>query len=175
MKIPFSNLHCRPATLAAPVLVLAAALAVRAFNPQPDPPAVFGMTGITLSETARLSAVVRAGSATLPAPTGCRVSFAFLAADGRVLKQDMKTILPGHAAFLDLTGVEAALPPSPASLRTGVRPVVEVAAAQSAADICHVVAGYEQYDNATGRAQFFLMQPPPVGDSSAASATTPVR
>src|SRR5262245_33144721 len=113
MKFPYLDIHCRPAALAVPALVLAAALAVRAFNPQPDPPVSYGMPGITISETARLSAVVRAGGAPVLAPTACRVSFSFLAADGRVLKQEVKSILPGHAAYVDLPGVEAALPPGP--------------------------------------------------------------
>jgi hypothetical protein len=159
-----------PVILTVTSLALLTVVSVRAFNPQPDPPAVFGMVGITYSETARLSAVVRAGSAVLTAPTACRVAFSFVAADGRVLKQEIKAILPGHAAFVDLTGAEAALPPGPISLRTGIRPVVEVAAAQSSADICHAAAGFEQYENITGRTTFFVMAPPVPDRSITATA-----
>jgi hypothetical protein len=171
MTLPLHPFRYRPAAFAVPVLALATAVAVRGFNPQPDPPAIFGLVGITLSETARISAVVRGGGAVLPAPAGCRVAFSYLAADGRVLKQETKTILAGHAAYLDLTGVEA-LPPGPIAIRTGIRPVVEVAAAQSSADVCHAVAGLEMYDNATGRTNLLVVQPPPVGDRTAATAST---
>ncbi len=53
---------------------LATVAALRAFNPQPDPPKVFGMVGITLGETGRLNVVVPGTSTPgSTAPPACRV------------------------------------------------------------------------------------------------------
>src|SRR5689334_22232127 len=101
-------------------------VAVRAFNPQPDPPKVFGMLGMTMAETARLNVVVP-----ITATPGCRVAFGFLNADGTVVKQEVKAIAAGHGASLELTGAEAFLPPGPIRpLRADIRPVVELAPVQ---------------------------------------------
>src|SRR6267378_23252 len=58
---------------------------VKAFNPQPDPPGVWGMFGVTPPETARLN-VVNIGIPGMP-PDPCSVQLRFFTANGRVLKQ----------------------------------------------------------------------------------------
>lgn len=140
-------------------------LAVRASSPESDPPRAFGLLGITAAETARLNVVVPAG-ASVPgtAPQGCRVAFSFLNADGQVLRQDVKTILPGRAASLELPGTEAFLPPGPIrSFRADIRPSVEVVTPQSSSSLCQIVTTFEVFDGATGRTTIFA-DPPPVGD-----------
>jgi hypothetical protein len=127
------------------------------------------MVGITLGETGRLNVVVP-GTPTLgsTAPPACRVVFGFLNAEGQIVKQEVKAILPGHAASLELTGVEAFLPPGPIrSLRADIRPVAELAAMQPSTVSCQMVSTFEVFDNATGRTSL-LSQQPPVNDQPAA-------
>jgi hypothetical protein len=143
------------AAIAAAALAVVTAVSLHGFNPQPDPPRIFGMVGITPYETARLNVVVLADGGA-PA-TGCRIAFGYLNDDGAIIRQDLKTILPGHGASFDLPGVE--LPPGPIKIRTGIRPLVEIAPAQPAADACHMAATFELYDNATGRASIVATQP----------------
>jgi len=76
-----------------------------AFNPQPDPPARFGMVGLVADQTARLNVVappLRARD-TLPAP--CRVVLDFLDVDGvKLIESAQFVLLPGKARHLDLPG-----------------------------------------------------------------------
>jgi hypothetical protein len=76
-----------------------------AFNPQPDPPARFGIVGLVADQTARLNVVappLRARD-TLPAP--CRVMLNFLDADGvKLIESAQFVLLPGKARHLDLPG-----------------------------------------------------------------------
>ncbi len=67
------------------------------FNPQPDPPGISGLVGIVDGQTARLNAL---NSSRVP----INVVLNFFDADGNVLKRSaIITVLPGHAASLDLT------------------------------------------------------------------------
>src|SRR5215831_346741 len=144
MTIPMMNRQLKLTVLALPALAVVTVATVRGFNPQPDPPRVFGMVGITPYETARINVVVLADGGA-PA-TGCRIAFGYLNSEGRVLKQDLKTILPGHGESFDLPGVEA-LPPGPIKLRASIRPLAEIA--QTTADPCHIAATFELFDNVT--------------------------
>jgi hypothetical protein len=154
MKIQIMNRRFGVSALAVPVLAVLSGVVVRGFNPQPDPPRVFGMVGITPYETARINVVVLADGAA-PA-TGCRVAFGYFNKKGRVLKQDLKTILPGHGEVFDLVGVEA-LPTGPIKLRTEIRPVAELA--PTTTDPCHIAATFELFDNVTGKASIVATQP----------------
>jgi hypothetical protein len=110
--------------LGAATVITALALAprVRAFNPQPDPPA-FGMIAVTNEQTARLNVVAVGGSRCAStgevqpgpcrcasigdvAPGPCRIqaTLTFFDANGQVLAQRVETLESGHAAFLDLNG-----------------------------------------------------------------------
>jgi hypothetical protein len=124
------------------------ALHVRAFNPQPDPPA-FGLIGIDPFSTARLNAVCAVGP--LPAtdipPGPCDVTLEFHDVTGRVLKQATFRLQPGQAASLDLRSTEAA-----ASRRTEIQPAIPQAGRG------FVLATVEVYDNLTGRT-IALMNP----------------
>lgn len=93
-----------------PTACLAAALAclanqAQACNPQPDPPARFGMVGLVADQTARLNVVappLRSRDA-LPAP--CRVVLSFVDADGvKLIEPTQLVLLPGKARHLDLPG-----------------------------------------------------------------------
>src|SRR5262245_1223757 len=116
--------------------------------------ALFGLAGITTAETARLNVVVTSGTS-----AGCRVAMAFIHSDGRVLKQDVKAVLPGRATYLEITGIEAALPPGPIAVRTAIRPIVEIAPVQTG-DVCRMLASFELVDNATGRTAIFAHPTP---------------
>jgi hypothetical protein len=80
---------------------------VRAFNPQPDPPA-FGLIGIDPFAVARVNAICAAG----PLPGGvnpgpCDVTLGFNDAAGRALKQTRVTLSPGQGTSLDITTRDA--------------------------------------------------------------------
>ena len=101
-------------------------------NPQPDPPA-FGMIGITHEQTARLNVVnwgdgpVPQGDRSGPIPSGdrpVRVELIFLDSWENVLLRSTETLMPGHAAFLDLDGATLPRdtgPPSAGGNRTQIR------------------------------------------------------
>jgi hypothetical protein len=120
------------------------------------------MVGVTASDIARLNVVVLPSPATPSAHAGCRIALGFLAIDGRVVKQDIRTVYPGRATHFDLSGVEAALPPGPVALRIPVRPVVEIAPIQTG-DVCRMVASFELFDSTSGRGLLFSLPAPMVG------------
>ncbi|PWU02710.1 MAG: hypothetical protein C5B51_20375 [Terriglobia bacterium] len=96
-------------TAAGGLVLLWPVFSVKAFNPQPDPPA-FGLIGIDPFETARLNAVC----ADTPLPGGaqpgpCLVSLAFRDTSGRVLTQVTQSLQPGQATSLDLNGAQVAM------------------------------------------------------------------
>jgi hypothetical protein len=111
-------------------LMGAGALLLHAFNPQPDPPKVFGIFGITPADVIRLnvtnvaSAVGVAGALAPP----CRVRMGFVGADGTMLKSADVTIPDGHSATLALSFFEAgaAADLAAARSRASVRPVVNL-------------------------------------------------
>ncbi|HEV8145500.1 MAG TPA: hypothetical protein VGP79_03930 [Bryobacteraceae bacterium] len=103
-------------TLVTPIFAIALAAAgvmllwpthrVRAFNPQPDPPA-FGLIGVDNLETARLNAMCADGLLPGDVPPGpCDVTLSFRDISGRVLKQITASLQPGQGASLDIGGME---------------------------------------------------------------------
>src|SRR5262249_60121367 len=95
---------------AASLALLWPSLSVKAFNPQPDPPA-FGLIGVDPFETARLNAVCADGP--LPggvAPGPCDIVLVFRDISGRALKQMTATLLPGQGTSLDLRGAQVLSP-----------------------------------------------------------------
>jgi hypothetical protein len=132
---------------AAALLLMWSALRVKAFNPQPDPPA-FGMIGVDPSETVRLNAVCADGPLPGDVPPGpCAVTLVFRDSSGRALKQSTQTLLPGQGAFLDLRGAEATPPPDPDRIgrRTEVHPWIQPVGRG------FIFATVEVFDDATGR------------------------
>jgi len=101
-------IHCliAAATVVAAVAMFTPSIHVKAFNPQPDPPA-FGMVSIDISETARLNAVCSAGPLPEGATAGpCMVTLAFRDLAGRVLTQNTVNLQPGQGTSLDLRGMD---------------------------------------------------------------------
>ena len=81
------------------ILVTAAVLntnRVKAFNPQPDPPAV--VFGITREQTARLNVGNRNRASTAPVP----VAFIFRDTEGNILAQTIQSVAGGHTISFDL-------------------------------------------------------------------------
>jgi hypothetical protein len=139
----------RSLTLLAGLLLLAwPALRVKAFNPQPDPPA-FGLIGVDPFETARLNAVCADGP--LPgevAPGPCDIVLVFRDISGRALKQMTATLLPGQGTSLDLRGAEVLSPTAVgdfAGRRVDVHPWIRPAGRG------FIFATVEVFDNLTGR------------------------
>ena len=120
---------------------------VKAFNPQPDPPGVWGMFGITPPETARLN-VVNIGLPGVP-PGPCNVQFSFYNDSGKLLKQNTIVLNRGQSSFLDITGVEAG-----AAFRSQIHPYVLLATNSPTG--CNAVATLELFDTTSGKTSILL-------------------
>jgi hypothetical protein len=140
-----------------PVLIAGTALAllvlggkvIKAFNPQPDPPGIWGMFGITPPETARLN-VVNLQLPNVP-PGPCTVQLNFIDGQGNFLKQSVFTLKPAQSALLDITGVEAG-----GDFRTEIHPFVKLATGTPVG--CSPVATLELFDTTSGKTSI-LAQP----------------
>jgi len=115
---------------------------VKAFNPQPDPPA-FGMIGLAINESARLSAVCADG----PLPGGvpavqCTATLGFTDVNGRMIQQTTVTLQPGQGTFLDLPGANL---PRAGARRVEADPYIRPAGAG------FILASVEIFDELTGR------------------------
>src|SRR5258708_22139670 len=122
------------------LLLLWSPRGVRAFNPQPDPPA-FGLIGVSIFQTARLNAVC----ADTPLPGGltpgpCVVTLAFNDASGTEIKRTTQTLRPGQAMSLDLRGADGP--------RTGNRAEYQPCIEPEGSGF--VLATVEVFDNFTG-------------------------
>jgi hypothetical protein len=140
------NLRTMAALAAAALLALWPVLRVKAFNPQPDPPA-FGMVGLDPLETVRLNAICADGP--LPggvAPGPCDVTLTFRDISGRLVKQMTKTLQPGEGTFLDLRGMEMPL----AGARLEFEPNIPPSGRG------FVLATVEVFDSFTGRTSALL-------------------
>ena len=139
---------------------LVCAWTLRAFNLQPDPPA-FALIGVTPFETARLG-VVNVGEASVP-PGPCRIQLQFADVQGNALKQDVVTVMPGHAASLDLSAETSAR-------RLEVHP--SFAILPDSARGCRLAADVQLIDNITSRTLAILpaVQLPAVQDTADTSS-----
>jgi len=124
---------------------------VKAFNPQPDPPA-FAMLGITHGQTARLNVVD-----TMDVPPGpCReVELMFLDSVGNIRRRSVQCLMSGHAAFLDLNGDFLEMTGNRAQIRAKVHLINPTEGTMT-----NFVATIEVFDNETGRTSFVLVPPP---------------
>lgn len=148
--------------VAALIVFVAGAKIVKAFNPQPDPPALFGMMGITPGETMQLN-IVNVQLSQLP-PGPCRVTLRFVNSSGGILKQQTVTVKPTQAASLKITGAEAG-----GAFRNEIHPVLAVPATEATG--CSAIGSVEVFNSTSGQTSI-LAHPiyislPPV------AATTP--
>ena len=135
-----------------------------AFNPQPDPPARFGMVGLVADQTARLNVVappLRSRDA-LPAP--CRVLLSFLDGDGvKLIESAQFILLPGKARHLDLPGLALpglALPGSARNARLQFLPAVQVQPNLPGERRCAgVAASLELFEPNDGRTRVLIEDP----------------
>ena len=130
---------------AAAVTLVRPALSVKAFNPQPDPPA-FGMIGVDPFETPRVNVACSTG----PLPGGvnpgpCTATLAFLDIHGSTLTQMTQTLQPGQGVSLDLNGAHIG-----SGRRTEVQPMV------SAFGAGFVLVTTEVFDTNTGHTSAVL-------------------
>jgi len=119
---------------------------LKGFNPQPDPPGLWGMIGITPSDTMRLN-IVNMQLGGLP-PGPCNVTLRFLNGSGQILKQQTLTVKPTQAAFLDITGTEAG-----GGFRTEVHPVL--AEPTNEATGCSAVGSVEVFNTNSGETSLY--------------------
>lgn len=122
-------------------------LLLHAFNPQPDPPIVFGVFGITPVDVIRLNVTNVAGSFGLLAPP-CRAHLAFVNADGVEVKSEDVIVADGHTASLSLNFLEASGGFGALATRPllNVRPVVNFLAPP-----CYTAVSAEVADAFSGR------------------------
>jgi hypothetical protein len=108
------------------VMLGAGALLLHAFNPQPDPPKVFGIFGITPVDVIRLHVTNVASEVGVP-PGPCKARIGFVSGDGTVLKTADVTIADGHSVSIDLNYFEATASGVAASpVHVNVRPVFNI-------------------------------------------------
>jgi hypothetical protein len=148
MKLNIRN--SMPAQLmvaASAILLLAAgAKVLKGFNPQPDPPGVWGMIGITPSDTMRLNIVNMEFPGIPPGP--CNVTVKFLDTSGIVLKQQTLAVKPTQAASLDITGLEAG-----GAFRSEVHPVLALPSNEPTG--CSAVGSVEVFNTNSGETTIF--------------------
>ncbi len=137
------------------------------FNPQPDPPKIFGQLGIVAGQTIRLNTVNVLDPGTTAVPPGpCRVTLVLFGVDGAVLAHSSQLLQPGAATFLDFT-----LPTIANSIRTEVRADVTVESLSVRLvppDPCR--ATLEVFDNTSG--QTTAIQSPQAAQSTLIRAAT---
>lgn len=126
---------------------------LHAFNPQPDPPKVFGIFGITPVDVIRLHVTNVAGELGLP-PGPCAARIGFVSGDGTVLKMANVTIADGHSASIDLKFPEANAPGAAASaVHVNVRPVFNTLPP----DPCFTAVSAEVADVNTARTNIYAL------------------
>jgi hypothetical protein len=137
------------------------------FNPQPDPPAAFGIATIVPGETMRVNVVNIADTGGLAPP--CRVQMTFVNTVGEVVKSANATIAAGHTGWAAVDFNEGGIPQlgiGESRLRQSLRPVVNVIPPNS----CRAIMSAEVYENATGRTNQYI---PPIILPPAAATTVP--
>ena len=183
MKVRNLFLRVLSVTMFAAILISTVAVldksSVKAFRPVSDPCQNclnFGMLGITHDQTARLN-IVNWGDQ--PVPSGdrpVRVELIFLDSWDNVLRRSTETVMPGHAAFLDLDGATLPRdsgPPSAGSNRTQIRAKIRLIDDPNLQPVPigdrNLAATIEVFDNFgldAGKSRFALnaYSPIPVGD-----------
>lgn len=131
------------------------ALLLHAFNPQPDPPGVYGLVGITPFESIRINVTNVASSVGVP-PGPCRLQVGFVNADGVLLKSAQGVLADGHSVSLAMNFSEASASATDtlalARTRVSVRPVFKFLPP----DPCYTGASAELVDTASGRTSLYM-------------------
>lgn len=134
------------ATAAVAILLLAGGVKMlKGFNPQPDPPAVFGMVGVTPSDTIRINVVNMQFPGFPPGP--CAVTLKFLDTTGKVLEQQTININTTQAVSLDYTPVGAT------NFRSEVHPVVAMSSNEPTG--CSAVGSVEVFNSLSGETSVY--------------------
>ena len=145
------------------VAVIVWGTAVRAFNPQPEPPG-FGMVGIGLGQTLRLNVVNTGGVLSGFPPGPCKVQLGFLDESGRYVRKaggrDGVTELVRKAGRLE-SGQSMSLELTADDVMMDFGGRAEVRAAWLRGGVGDFPPGpcratLEMIDNATGRTSFVL-------------------
>ena len=118
---------------------------LKGFNPQPDPPGVWGMMGVTPSDTIRINVVNMQFGGVPPDP--CKVTMRFLDPSGRILEQQLFTVSPTQAASLDYTPVGVG------NFRLEVHPVVSMTSNEPAG--CNAIGSVEVFNTSSGETTVF--------------------
>jgi len=117
---------------------------VKAFNPQPDPPA-YGLFGITHEQTARLGArVFVPDSAQTERLRPVVLELEFHDIEDNSIRSVSLTVQPGHGAFLDLNGAEV---PGSDAVRVEYQPCVTVLDNPNGENKVQVIPSIEVFDN----------------------------
>jgi hypothetical protein len=129
-----------------------------AFNPQPDPPARFGMMGIVFEQTARVNVVAVRPVRSELSPGPCRVTIDFFDGEGKKLVKSANLILnPGKASQYDLIGPLRR--GEPRAARTQFLPAVQVLPNRSGELRCLGVAASVEVFDASGRTSVLFHDP----------------
>ena len=140
-------------TIASVALIIASCAAVavwqanqvKAFNPQPDPPA-FAAAGITNGQTALITARLdadesRSGRGAQPV----QVELLFHDSDGNVLARSVQTVEPEHVVWFMLTGGD--LPIRGDGMRFEIQPCVKILNDPNNVGQVRLIGGLEVFDN----------------------------
>ena len=134
------------AGVAAIALLAGGVRLLRAFNPQPDPPGIWGMMGVTPSDTIRINVVNMQFGGFPPGP--CNVTMKFLDTNGKILEQKTFTINSTQAASLDYTPAVGA-----AGFRSEVHPVLAMPSSEPTG--CSAVGSVEVFNTISGETTVF--------------------
>lgn len=119
--------------------------------PLPFQVSTFGMVGVAVGQTARLSVVNSA-----PATGTCLLELAFVDAEGKVVKSTREQIDQGKSRSLDINRDWVQSPEN----RIQIRAVVNVVRGPLGADgtACIPISSVEVFDNETGKTTIILTQ-----------------
>ena len=130
----------------AAIAVVATPMVAGAFNPQPEPPAVSGLAGLTLEQTARISVVVLPDPAdTTPAApeSACEATLSITDISGTTVARSLERVGLGTGVFLEFTPRHVE--------RTHVYAVADL----TCSDGVMGVASFELVDRRTGETDVF--------------------
>ena len=118
---------------------------VKAFNPQPDPPA-FAAIGVTHEQSALISARLEADTRRGSRPAQpVQVELRFEDSNGDLLGSSVQTIDPGHAVSFKLDG--GTLPIGGDGMRLEVQPSIKILNNPNEGGNVRLVGGTETFDN----------------------------
>jgi hypothetical protein len=117
---------------------------VKAFNPQPDPPA-FAAIGITNSQTALISARFDVDESRRGTANPVTVQFLFRDMNGNELASSVQTIAPEHTALLTLNGGMLGLGGD--GMRAELQPSIKILNNPNERSLVRITGAAEVFDN----------------------------